>query len=86
MLMANKKPPSREPEEERSQISVRILAVHRERLKALATVKSQNEYALVDEALEVYWNWLPEQDRKDAETLAEITHRRQAKNQDTSRP
>lgn len=35
-----------------------------------------DEYLLLEEALEAYWNMLPEADRKDAESLAETWRRR----------
>ncbi len=71
--MATRKPKEAPPE--REQITTRILVIHRERLRALSTVKHKNENELLEDALELYWQSLSEPERTDAETVAKISRR-----------
>jgi hypothetical protein len=68
----------KEAEPKREQISVRILEIHRERLRALAQIRDQHEYLVLEDALEAYWEALPQQDKTDAEAFVEIKRRAQA--------
>jgi len=74
--MAKPKASPKGAEPKREQISIRILEIHRERLRAIAQIRDQHEYLVLEDALEAYWKSLPQQDRDDAEELAQIKRRR----------
>jgi predicted transcriptional regulator len=60
-------------------MSVRLKEQCKERLQAVATLKQGDEYQVLEDAFEAYWDSLPEAEQIDADNIAATIRRHRPK-------